>query len=66
MEKSFNTQFLGVNATVEGISPSKRWSHVTSYRQKDNQFCCTLDTESDYMPRFKDFQTLNTCILTLK
>ena len=53
--------FLGVNATVEGISSSKRWSHVTSYRQKDNQFLLsTLDTESDYMPRFKDFQTLNT------
>ena len=53
--------FLGVNATVEGVSSSKRWSHVTSYRQKDNQFLLsTLDTESDYMPRFKDFQTLNT------
>ena len=52
--------FMGVNATVEGISPSKRWSYVTSYRQKDNQFLLsTLDTESDYMPRFKDFQTLN-------
>ena len=53
--------FLGVNATIEGISPSKRWSHITSYRQKANQFLLnTLDTESDYMPRFKDFQTLNT------
>lgn len=52
--------FLGVNATVEGISKSKRWSHVTSFRQKTNQFVLnSLDTNSDYMPSFKDVQTLN-------
>jgi hypothetical protein len=52
--------FLGVNATVEGISKSKRWSHITSYRQKTNQFLLnSLDTESNYLPRFRDFQTLN-------
>ncbi len=52
--------FLGVNATVEGVSKSKRWSHITSYRQKTNQFLLnSLDTESNYLPRFRDFQTLN-------
>ena len=53
--------FMGVNATVEGINKSKRWSHVTSYRQKTNQFLLnSLDTKSNYKPSFKDFQTLNT------
>lgn len=52
--------FLGVNATVEGISKSKRWSHITSYRQKTNQFLLnSLDTKSNYRPRFNDFQSLN-------
>ena len=52
--------FLGVNATVEGVSKSKRWSHITSYRQKTNQFLLnSLDTESNYLPRFRDFQSLN-------
>ena len=52
--------FMGVNATVEGISKSKRWSHITSYRQKNNQFLLnSLDTESNYRPSFKDFQSLN-------
>jgi hypothetical protein len=52
--------FLGVNATVEGVSKSKRWSHVTSYRQKTNQFLLnSLDTKSNYRPRFNDFQSLN-------
>lgn len=53
--------FMGVNATVEGISKSKRWSHVTSYRQKTNQFLLSgLDTKSSYKPKFSDFQSLNT------
>ena len=53
--------FLGVSATIEGISTSKRWSHVTSFRQKTNQFLLnSLDTESSYRPNFNDFQTLNT------
>ena len=52
--------FLGVNATVEGVSKSKRWSHITSYRQKTNQFLLnSLDTKSTYRPSFKDFQSLN-------
>ena len=52
--------FLGVNATVEGVNKSKRWSHITSYRQKTNQFLLnSLDTESNYRPSFKDFQSLN-------
>jgi len=52
--------FLGVNATVEGVNKSKRWSHITSYRQKTNQFLLnSLDTESNYRPDFKDFQSLN-------
>jgi len=51
---------LGLSATVEGISKSKRWSHITSFRQKTNQFLLkSLDTESDYRPNFKDFQSLN-------
>lgn len=51
--------FMGVNATLEGVNKSKRWSHITSYRQKTNQFLLnSLDTEADYKPSFKDFQTL--------
>lgn len=53
--------FLGLSATVEGISRSKRLSHVTSFRQKTNQFLLnSLDTESSYRPNFNDFQSLNT------
>lgn len=53
--------FLGFSATIEGISTSRRWSHVTSFRQKTNQFLLnSLDTESSYRPNFNDFQTLNT------
>ena len=53
--------FMGVNATVEGINKSKRWSNLTSYRRKTNQFLLnSLDTESNYMPSFNDFQTLHT------
>ncbi len=52
--------FLGVNATVEGVSKSKRWSHITSFRQKTNQFLLnSLDTKSTYRPSFKDLQSLN-------
>ncbi len=53
--------FLGLSATVEGISNSKRWSNITSFRKKTNQFLLnSLDTESSYRPNFNDFQTLNT------
>jgi len=53
--------FMGVNATVEGVNKSKRWTHVTSYRLKTNQFLLSsLDTKSTYKPKFSDFQTLNT------
>lgn len=56
-----NLSFLGVSLTLEGLNKSKRWSHITSYRQKTNQFVMnSLDTESDYRPRFTDFQSLNT------
>jgi len=52
--------FMGVSATIEGISKSKRWSHITSFRQKTNQFVLnSLDTKSNYRPSFKDFQSLN-------
>lgn len=52
--------FMGVSATVEGVNKSKRWSHITSFRQKTNQFVLnSLDTESNYRPQFNDFQTLN-------
>lgn len=53
--------FMGINATVEGVNKSKRWSHVTSFRNKTNQFLLnSLDTEAEYKPSFKDFQTLQT------
>lgn len=52
--------FLGVSATIEGVNKSKRWSHITSYRQKTNQFLLnSLDTKSNYRPSFRDFQSLN-------
>ncbi len=55
-----SVSFLGVSATLEGINKSKRWSHITSYRQKTNQFLLnSLDTKSNYRPSFRDFQSLN-------
>ena len=55
-----SVSFLGVSGTLEGINKSKRWSHITSYRQKTNQFLLnSLDTKSNYRPSFRDFQSLN-------
>ena len=55
-----SVSLLGVSATIEGVNKSKRWSHITSYRQKTNQFLLnSLDTKSNYRPSFKDLQSLN-------
>lgn len=55
-----DVSFMGLNATIEGVNKSNRWSHVSSFRQKTNQFLLnSLDVESDYKPSFKDFQSLH-------
>lgn len=60
-KRHITLSFMGLNATVEGINKSKRWSHITSYRVKSNKFLLSsLDTKSTYKPKFSDFQTLNT------
>lgn len=56
----FDISFMGFNSTVEGISKSLKWTHLTSIRRKTNQFLLnSLDTKSDYRPSFTDIQTLN-------
>ena len=60
-KRHLTLSFMGLNATVEGVNKSKRWSHITSYRVKSNKFLLSsLDTKSTYKPKFSDFQTLNT------
>jgi hypothetical protein len=50
---------LGAGFHLEGSSKNNRFSWLTGFRQKSNQFLLkNLDTKGDYKPSFTDFQTL--------
>ena len=49
---------LGTEINAEGNSPNYRFSYLLRIRIKSNQFLLqSLDTEGNYKPLFKDFQT---------
>lgn len=49
---------LGANGTIEGVSKSQRFSHITGVRYKTSQYLLnSLDTEGEYKPSFFDLQT---------
>lgn len=55
---SFSFSFLGVSAHLEGISKNKKWTQITGFRYKTNQYLLgSLETTGEYRPNFGDFQT---------
>ena len=51
--------FLGAGFHLEGISKNEKFSWLTGFRQKSNQFLLkNLDTKGEYKPSFTDFQSL--------
>lgn len=56
---SIDASFLGVNASVEGISKNQKWSNVTGIRYRNNSLLVnSQDTETNFEPSFTDIQTL--------
>lgn len=49
---------LGANATFEGISKNKKFTHITGFRYKTSKYMLnTLDAKGDYNPAFIDLQS---------
>ncbi len=56
---SLSMSLLGATAHLEGSSKNKKFSHLTGFRYKTNQYILnSLETEGDYFPSFLDLQTL--------
>lgn len=50
--------FLGANVSAEGVSKNNRFSAVAGIRYRDNSlFVNAKETETNYHPKFADFQT---------
>lgn len=48
----------GVGIHVEGASDNHRFTHITGFRYRSNQYVLqSLDTDGDYRPSFLDLQT---------
>jgi hypothetical protein len=51
--------FLGAGFHLEGISKNEKFTWLTGFRQKSNQFLLqNLDTRGEYRPTFTDLQSL--------
>jgi hypothetical protein len=58
---------LGAGLNLEGVSKNRKFTWITGFRQKSNQFLLNkLDTRGEYKPSFTDFQGLFTYALTKK
>jgi hypothetical protein len=58
---SASASFLGGSAHLEGVSKSKRFTHITGLRYKTTRLLLgTLNTKGDYNPSFTDLQTFLT------
>lgn len=58
---NIDLSFLGAAATVEGISPDKNFSTISSVRYRNNALLVNSgDTRSNFDPTFMDFQTYST------
>lgn len=54
---SLEASMLGANASVEGISKSKKWSAITGIRYRDNSLLVnSQETQTNYRPTFTDIQ----------
>ncbi len=59
--------FLGAGIHLEGSSKNEKFSWLTGFRQKSNQFLLkNLDTKGDYKPSFTDYQGLFTYKISKK
>ena len=55
---SFTFSLLGGSAHIEDISANKKFTYITGFRYKSNQYLLnTFDTKGDYKPFFTDWQT---------
>ncbi len=55
---NLSVSLLGTNATVEGISKNKKFTHITGFRYKTSKYLLnTLDVKGDYSPAFIDLQS---------
>ena len=55
---SFTVGMLGGSVHLAGISKSKRFTHNTGIRYKDNSYVFnSLDVQGDYQPRYYDIQS---------
>ncbi len=55
---SFTFSLLAGSAHIEDISANKKFTYITGFRYKSNQYLLnTFDTKGDYKPSFTDWQT---------
>ncbi len=55
---SFTFSLLGGSAHIEDISANKKFTYISGFRYKSNQYLLnTFDTKGDYKPSFTDWQT---------
>lgn len=51
--------FMGAGLSLEGASKNEKFTWLTGFRQRSNQFLLkNLDTRGEYKPSFTDFQSL--------
>jgi hypothetical protein len=56
---NLEASFLGVKASVEGVSKNQKWSNITGVRYRNNSLLVnSQDTDTNYKPSFTDVQTL--------
>ena len=56
---SIDASFLGINASVEGVSKNQKWSNITGFRYRNNSLLVnSQDTQTNFTPTFLDVQTL--------
>ena len=54
----FSASLLGGAVHIEGSSKNNRFTHISGFRYKSNQYLLrNLQTKGDYKPSFLDFQT---------
>lgn len=62
---SASMSLMGGSLTLEGTSPSRRFSFLTGIRYKTNKYILkSLETKGDYNPKYTDIQTYLTYDLT--
>lgn len=66
-ESTVTLSLLGTSVHFEGISPDRRFTHISGFRYQTSQYVLkSLDVKGDYKPSFLDFQTYMTYDITDK